>query len=196
MWLSRARRGISPLTSSYSWFKVAEFIFGLPGGLDDSATWLSWIGAMMSLSLGLWFTLGVVTLIWAVLEWAPPVRRYLAQQAPGRKRECTWLTAVEILAKFQCRTDAEARRMLRPHFGLWLRRVDGDVMEVVETPDTATVLIRLEPGHYGNLAFRKGDKEGTTVETLPVGARITATGRIEGIDRYRVYLAECELTDE
>ena len=199
MWLAAiwrwGRRTVLGCWNGISGVGIVGKVIGFPGDWEDVATWLSWIDRMIDVPyivLGVFATLGVGM---TVLEFVPAVRRRLYVPT-NRKRECTRLTAMEILAKFEGRTDAEARRMLRPHFNLWLRRVDGDVMEVVETPDTATVLIKIGTAHYGHLAFKKGDKEGTTVETLPVGARIAATGRIDGIDRYSVYLAECELTDE
>ena len=199
MWLAAiwrwGRRAVLGCWNGITGLGIVEKVIGLPGDWEDLATWLSWIDRMIDVPyivLGVFATVGVGM---TVLEFVPAVRRRLYVPT-NRKREYTRLTAAEILAKFDGRTDAEARRMLRPHFDLWLRRIDGDVVDVVETPDTATVVIRLESGHhYGNLEFSKGDKEGSEAATLPPGERITATGRIEGIDRLRVWLTECELTD-
>lgn len=191
-WRVARRAGIGTLAGT-NFLGTTERIIGYPGILDDLSKWPaigSWVFTMLGdLPDAVFIVLFIFTIVLVLVEWFPPVRRAFVRIFT-RRRVFTPRTVGEILSAFDGRTDREARLMSGALFGKWIK-VSGVVREIVETPKQFHILVLTSEDHHVELLLSL--KWRNDVNTLTIGDTVEAKGKIEGIDRYSVCLANSEL---
>ena len=102
-------------------------------------------------------------------------------------------TAKEIFSEFDNRTNLEADKILAAYIGKWLQ-VDDLVKNIFDHSDSISVLVgrALEPGI--SLSFGKKLWQ-ERLETMRIGDRLIAEGRIDCIDPLYIHLEGCEILE-
>lgn len=102
-------------------------------------------------------------------------------------------TAKEIFSEFDNRTNMEADKILAAYIGKWLQ-VDDLVKNIFDHSDSIRVLVgrALEPGI--SLSFGKKLWQ-ERLETMRIGDRLIAEGRIDRIDPLYIHLEGCEILE-
>ena len=168
-------------------------VFGLvEGGIVFAAVVVDALTSFTPLWVWAFASVGCFAGALIIYRWQSDSGVGLDPKAEERQqRPYTLRTVKEILSDFEGRTEMEAQRIAKQHIGKWLR-VDDVVRDVYEFSDE----IRVAAGKLRSptvfLAFEK-EPWLVTLETLRVGDRITAEGKINSVSSFSINLADCEV---
>ena len=194
----------------YRIFRIASCILGAIGLVSIPSDLKEWKGlfAVISNYLPDW-TYGVAMVFVAlILFFAPNWWGYVIGKKvddPKQTRETkgpfeqsrpsekifTARKAGEMLKAIMDMTDINATKYAEPHIGKWLR-VQNVIRNMSETEHFINVMLgrQLDPILY--LRFSK-EEWGAKLETMDIGDRLAAEGRITNLENMVLYLDECEI---
>ena len=113
-------------------------------------------------------------------------------QSPTDEVETLW-TLDEILKSVEDCTNMQIADITRPHMGKWLK-VNEIVGNVYEHKDTVSVSLGKDLQRNIFMAFDK-KRWIARLETMKIGDRLFAKGKIEQIQKYRIWLEDCKVID-
>ncbi len=85
----------------------------------------------------------------------------------------------------------QANKIVNEHIGKWMR-IEDEVENVREYDDSISVSLRGRIGENINLTFEK-ERWKEHLETMREGDKIIAEGLIRKIERFWIFLADCEV---
>ena len=191
-------------------YRIACFILGVIGLItipSDLKEW-TWLFAVIRNNLPDW-TPGVAMVVAAlILFFAPNWWGFLKgkkvedpkqtretkgpfEQSRQSEKVFTARKAGEMLNAIMGTTDINATKYAEPHIGKWLR-VQNVIRNMSETEHFIEVMLgsRLDPILY--LRFSR-EEWGAKLETMEIGDRLAAEGRITKLITMMLYLDKCEI---
>ena len=186
---------------------VFWFIHGLPGFIDDSVTWLSWVQKVNISSVV--FPIAIIAgIIVATSEWWWPraatqfnrkarsspslTEAKTPRHEPSSSKIYTQRTPAEICAEFEGRTSLQAETLVKTHIGKWIR-LQGKISDISSARDNISVTLT---NRQPNICLWFDAKLWQQhLETAISGDSIEAEGKIESIEQYWFFVEDCELIE-
>lgn len=117
------------------------------------------------------------------------------KSSPGRVLLGPNLTPQYLAAQMDGKTAYQSERLLEIYIGKWMR-VRGPIENISTTIIDNIMIVTLDVGNSmkAGLYFDKS-KWLDHLSILPVGATILAAGKIRKVERFWIWLNECDLED-